>query len=571
MYSERFWKKNWDPGLDDLAPEEFETTYVEMVRETFQAFPDKTAFGFLGMEMTFRELDSYAGRFAGMLMENGFEKGDVVGINLPNIPEYPISIIGALRAGCVVSGVSPLLSADQIKYQLNDLASQGKRTALVTLDAVFEGQIAKIAPDMPGVELIVATGVLGFLPRWKQTLARVLKKVPSGKIGPLSGKKVLDFHKDVLGGRFAPAPDVKTAPDDLGWIYYTGGTTGPAKGAMLTQRNVAHNIMALSRWLGWEKGKGTLVSGFPMFHVAGTAVCQCALYFGWTQALIPNPRDTGHICREIKKYRPSVMVNVPSLYQILMADETFRALDHSALETCLSAAAPFPLESQKELEEVIGKGKILELYGMTETSPVSAMNPSLGVKKLGSVGMPFLNTECKLADPSTGEEVPLGEPGEICMKGPLVMKGYLNKPEETQNAIDKDGYMRTGDVGIMDSDGYIRIVDRTKDMIIVGGFKVFSSKVEETLSGHPGAAMTALIGVENPDRPGSEFVKAFVQPAPSFTGDENDLKDDILRYAGETLAAYETPKLIEIVDEIPLTAVGKIDKKVLRAMEKDRT
>ena len=204
---------------------------------------------------------------------------------------------------------------------------------------------------------------------------------------------------------------------------------------------------------------------------------------------------------------------------------------------------------------------------MTETSPVSTMNPSKGKKKLGTVGMPILNVECKLADPGTGEEVPVGEPGEICIKGPLVMQGYYNKPEETAHAIDADGYMRTGDVAIMDEDGYLTIVDRTKDMIIVGGFKVFSSKVEDALSKHPAIGMLALIGEDNPERPGSEIVKAYIQldPAFNFNGNEDALKEDIKVFAKEKIAPYEVPKIIEIIKEMPLTAVGKIDKKILRA------
>jgi long-chain acyl-CoA synthetase len=484
-YAEKFWKKNWDEGVEDLDPKDYETTYVEMIKETFEKVPDKTALGYLGVDITFRQVDMYANQFANMLRENGFEKGDVVGINLPNIPEYVISLIGTLRAGCAISGVSPLLSAEQIKYQLNDLGSTGKKVALVTLDAIFAGHIVKIARDIPQLKLVVATSVAGFLPKIKQVLGKLLKKVPSGKLTPLEGKTVLDYHKDVLKtGSTAPV-EAEVTPDDLGWIQYTGGTTGPPKGAMLSHRNAAHNMLSISRWLGWEWGNGVLLSGFPMFHIAGLTVVESAIFIGWTQVLIPNPRDTGHICKEMEKYKPTNMVNVPSLYQMLMADPQFKKLDHSTLGTCISAAAPFPKESQAELERIIGQGKLLELYGMTETSPVSTMNPSKGKKKLGTVGMPILNVECKLADPGTGEEVPVGEPGEICIKGPLVMQGYYNKPEETAHAIDEDGYMRTGDVAIMDEDGYLTIVDRTKDMIIVGGFKVFSSKVEDALSKHP--------------------------------------------------------------------------------------
>jgi len=566
MYADRFWKKNWDEGVEDLEPQEFETTYVKLVEQAFKEVPDKTAMGYLGVDVTFGELDKYANQFANMLVKNGFKKGDVVGINLPNIPQYVISVVGTLRAGCIVSGVSPLLSAEQIKYQLNDLGSTGKRVALVTLDAIFAGHLIKIAKDIPQLKLVVATSVASFLPKIKQILGRLLKKVPTGKVTPLPGITVLDYHKNVFA-EYADTPvDAGLTPDDIGWIQYTGGTTGDPKGAMLSHRNGSHNIRSIGSWLGWERNKGVLLSGFPFFHIAGLTVCESALFMGWTQVLIPNPRDTDHICAEMEKYKPTNMANVPSLYQMLIENPKFKAMDHSTLGTVISAAAPFPQESQVVLENIIGEGKLLELYGMTETSPVSTMNPSKGKKKLGTVGMPFLNTDIKLVDPGSGEEVPLGEAGEICVKGPLVMEGYFNKPEATKEAVDDDGYMHTGDVGIMDEDGFIKIVDRTKDMIIVGGFKVFSSKVEDIISKHPAVSVMALIGEPNPERPGSELVTAYIQKNPeyAFDGTDDDLKADIIAFSKEKCAPYEVPKKIELIDEIPLTAVGKIDKKQLR-------
>jgi long-chain acyl-CoA synthetase len=566
-YSEKFWKKNWDPHVKDLDPKKFETTYVDMIKQAFKDYPDKVALAYLGKEVTFKELDEMANKFANMLIANGFKKGDVVGINLPNTIEYMITLIGALRAGCIISGVSPLLSAMQIEYQLNDLGSGGKKVALVTLDAIFAGHITKIASKIGPTTLIITTSVGSFLPKIIQVLGKALGKIPKGKVVPLEGKTILDFHKDVLKGDFSTdPPNIKITPDDIGWIQYTGGTTGPPKGAMLSHRNVVSNILSISRWLQWEFGKGVLCSGFPMFHIAGLTVAESATYFGWTQILIPNPRDTNHIVKEMKKYHPTNLVNVPSLYQMLIKNPKFKELDHSALGTCVSAASPFPKESQVELESIIGEGKLLELYGMTETSPVSTMNPSLGTKKLGTIGMPIQNVELKIVDPETGNEVPIGEPGEICVKGPLVMQGYYNKPEETKKAIDANGYMHTGDVALIGEDGYLKIVDRTKDMIIVGGYKVFSSKVEDVLAEHPAIGMIALIGEPNPDRPGSEIVNAYIQLDPEYAYDGNEaaLKEDIIKYATEKCAPYEVPKKVHIVEEVPLTAVGKIDKKVLR-------
>jgi long-chain acyl-CoA synthetase len=251
---------------------------------------------------------------------------------------------------------------------------------------------------------------------------------------------------------------------------------------------------------------------------------------------------------------------------MLLKNPKFKKIDKEMIDFVISAAAPFPKESQEILESVIGEGKLIELYGMTETSPLTIGNPSKGKKKLGHVGLPFPNVHFKLVDPETGKDVPIGEPGEICVKGPMVMQGYYNKPEETEKAIDADGFMHTGDMGQMDEEGYVRIVDRTKDMIIVGGFKVFSAKLEDTLTGHPAIDMVATIGVPNPDRPGSEIVKAFIQLDPnySFDGNEEALKADILAYAKENCAPYEVPKSLEITEELPLTAVGKVDKKLLR-------
>ena len=567
VYRSRFWRKNWDSGIKDIAPEEFETTYPEMIRPTLEKFSDKMALAYQGLEISFGELDKYSNQFANMLIENGFQKGDVVGINLANIPEYVYSVVGTLKAGCIVSGVSPLLSDVQMHYQLDDLGKGGKKVALITLDAIFQHRLTKIADKLPQLKVVVWTSVIGSFSKEAQAKIKAVQEIPSGEVTPLEGKIVYNFQDDVLTKFSADLPKVDLLPDDIGWIQYTGGTTGPPKGAMLSHRNYVSNMKGIIKWLQWEEGKGVLLSGFPMFHIAGLTVCQGALYNGMSQILIANPRDALHICNEMKKYRPTMLVNVPSLYQILINFRKFKRLDHSDLRLCISAAAPFPKESQEALESVVGKAKLLELWGMTELSPVASMNPSIGPKKLGTVGLPVQNVELKIVDPDTNEVVPLGEPGELCVNGPLVMQGYYNKPEETAKAIDKDGYMHTGDVGIMDEDGYIRIVDRTKDMIIVGGYKVFSAKVEDTLTKHPSIGMVALIGLPNPERPGSEIVKAFIQidPAFEFDGNKEALMEDIIKFSKDHLAPYEVPKLIDFSEELPLTTVGKIDKKILRS------
>jgi len=566
MKRKQFWRKSYDAGLEDIDPKRWETSYVDVIKPAFEKFPDKAAFSYFGIEVTFAQLDMYSNKFADMLIQNGLKKGDVVGINLPNIPEYVISWLGTLKAGCVVSGVSPLLSPEEMQYQLSD----SKAKALVTLDAIFAGRLVKIESNLPELKVVIATSVGGFLPAIKRILGQLLKKIPKGEVTPLKGKQVYLFKEVIKTETFsAKSPDVKITPDDIAYLQYTGGTTGAPKGAMLSHRNAVSDIIIGTTWMGWEPGKGLALSGFPFFHMAGLFFNSTCIFLGLTQVLVPNPRDTDYICAQIEKYKPTLTVNVPSLYQLLMANPKFKKLDYSSVDICISGAAPFPEESQKAFEEIVGKGKLLEVYGMTETAPLTTMNPSKNKKKLGSIGLPLLNTDIKLLSPDTGKEVSLGEPGEICVKGPQVMVGYFNKPDETKNTIDADGYLHTGDVAVQDAEGYLKIVDRTKDMLIVGGFKVFSKKVEEVLTGHPAIEMIAIIGVPNPERPGSELVKAFVMLAKEYQDkDKNEIEKDILKFAREKLAPYEVPKIIETRKELPLTSVGKLNKKLLRAEAK---
>lgn len=565
IYDTKPWRKSYDPHVKDLDPSEFESVFLTPMESVFREFPDKMAFSYLGVEFTYKQVEEYANQFANMLVSHGFKKGDVVGINLPNTPEYVIAVIGAMKAGCLISGISPLLSAVQIEYQINDLGSTGKQVALITLDAIFAGHIVKIAKKMPQLKLVITTSVGGFLSPIKQFLGKLIGKIPKGKVTPLPEKTVLDFHKQLLKEYATDPTRINTTPDDLAFIQYTGGTTGPPKGAMLTHRNIIADIVIFQRWLDWKRGEGTVLSGFPFYHIAGIFTCLNVLYLGWSQVLIPNPRDTGFIISQIQKYQPNALANVPTLYQMLLKNPKFKEIDPDIIQDVISAAAPFPKESQEILESVIGKGKLIELYGMTETSPLSAGNPSKGKKKLGHVGLPLTNIDFKVVDPDTGKEVPLNEPGELCVRGPIVMKGYHNKPQETKNAIDQDGFMHTGDIGIMDEEGYVKIVDRSKDMIIVGGYKVFSTKLEDKLSEHPAVDLVATIGLPNPDRPGSEIVKAYIQIDPNYEYKAEDtLKKEIIDFAKENCAPYEVPKQIQFVKELPLTTVGKIDKKTLR-------
>ncbi|MFX1324860.1 MAG: AMP-binding protein, partial [Promethearchaeota archaeon] len=282
-YASRFWRNSWDEGLADLDPSLWENSYTEAIRSTFDEFPDKMAFTYQGLEITFGQIDEFSNHFANMLIENGFKKGDVVGINLPNIPEYPIALVGTLKVGCIVSGVSPLMSDVQMLYQLNDLGAGDKNVALVTLDAIFEHRLKPIEKELPQLKLVIWTSVVGAFPKEQQEKIKAVMEVPSGEVTPLEGKTVLNFQDDVYTMYSKELPNVKVSPNDIAFIQYTGGTTGPPKGAMLTHRNCVSDILIVQKWLSWDKGAKIALSGFPFFHIAGTFFCENCFWLGWGQ------------------------------------------------------------------------------------------------------------------------------------------------------------------------------------------------------------------------------------------------------------------------------------------------
>ncbi len=568
VYDEKPWLHSYDPGI---APELNipNETYVDLMERAMKSHPDIAAFHFLGSTFSFKEFDRYSMRFAAYLRERGCGPGDVVGINLPNTPQYLIALAGALRAGCTASGVSPLLTPKEMANQLNDSGAK----SLVVMDAIYERRVQKIKDDIPALKYILTTGIADFLPSYKRFLGKRLKKIPSGKIEPIAGKEVISF-KEIVSREGPDIQRVMVAVDDPCLIQYTGGTTGTPKGAVLTHRNIVTNIMQAVTWFDITMGGGAACSGFPFFHQAGLYFGMTTMAMAYTQCLIPDPRNTGHVCKEIAAHRPRIMLHVPSLYQMLMEDPAFSKLDFSGCDVCISGAAPFSKEGIASLESIVGKGKVVEIYGMTEASPLITMNPFKGKKKIGSVGIPLQNTIVKLVDVETGVgEVAIGDEGEIIVRGPQIMKEYHNKPKETAMTIRELGnenWLYTGDVGKMDKDGYFYIVDRTKDMLIVGGFKVFSREVEEVLCQHRDVEICAIIGMPNPDRPDSQIVKAVIQLSKNAgVRQAEEIKKGILDYCRENLASYKVPKEIDFTRSIPLTPVGKVDKKALRVQHSE--
>lgn len=553
LYDAKPWLKSYDSGVDfeinipDISLKDY-------FLDTFTLHQDRVAFHYLGMSMTFGDLLEQSGRFAAALKEQGLGKGDLVAIDLPNTPQYIIAVVGALCAGCAITGLAPLLMPDEMAYQLNN----SKAKALVILDLLFKEKFTRIADQVKNLEMVFVTGVFDPLPS--------VSDYPVGQV--LEGMKVMSFF-NVLRQASTQAPNVTFSKDDVCYLQYTGGTTGPPKGAILTHGSMVANVYQFEYWMKMERGKEVWLSGFPMFHQAGLFIMTCALSWAITQVLIPDPRNTDHIVKELAKHQPSFLINVPSLFLMLLGNQEFRKLDFSKLRYCMSGAAPFPVDAINDLESVVGKNKVVEVWGMTETSPLITANPAQNKKKIGSVGLPLPGTHLRIVSLDDGQtEVPFGKEGELICSGPQLMKGYLNNPDETANTlreIDGQRWMCTGDVGRIDEDGYVYLVDRAKDMLIVGGYKVFSSEVEDKLHKHPAIGMCAIVGVPNPERPDSEIVKLVVQKSESHKNrSNNEVQADILTFAKEKLAPYKVPKIFEFVDEIPLTSVGKINKKAMR-------
>jgi len=566
-YLSKIWLKNYDDFVQKEL--DFEVrSLADTLKESVKTFPGSLVYEFMGTTSTYHEFEKDVIAFANFLIENGLKKGDKISINLPNCPQFMVTLYGAFYAGVVVSGMNFLLQPNEIIYQLSDCEAK----AIVTMDSFYEEKVRKaLASGKTDIKLVVTTNISDMMDISvvKKFLGKLLKKIPTGKIEPIEGMKYFKFPEILETYPNDKPPDIKLNPkEDLAFLQYTGGTTGPPKGAMLTHFNEVANIDQVIHW--WEidtrRGRDIFISGFPFFHLAGMFMNLGAVSHACMQLLIPNPRDMDHIIHLIKEWEPNLMVNVPTLYLMLLNEPEFSGIDLSSIRVYVSGAAPFPAESIKNFEKIVGLHKLLEVYGMTEASPIVTMNPYLGNRKIGKVGLPVSNTLVKIVNvENKDEEVPIGEAGEIAIKGPQIFQGYWKKPDETKNAL-RDGWFFTGDVGIMDEDGYLKIVDRTKDMIIVSGYKVFSVEVDNKMVKHPAIQLASTIGLPDPDRPGSEMVKLYVLLEEGFSATE-EIKDEIRLFAEENLARYKIPKIIEIVNEIPLTTVGKIDKRALRAKE----
>lgn len=562
--TKELWMKNWDPHVKenlDYSKDSLGKLYTQAMSKC----PERIACWMRDREVTFGELLEDVKKFATFLQENGLKKGDVVAINLPNCPQYLIAHFGTILAGGAASGLNFLLSEQEISYQLRD----SKTKAIVTLDAIYDKRLRHILKDLPDLEIIIITNVSDYmgLSKVKVFLGKLVGKIPTGKVADWPNKTIIEFVK-VMNTITTDIKEVNVnVEEDVALLQYTGGTTGFPKGTELTHANMIAQHTLIGMWLDLQPEKTVILSAFPMFHLAGLMVASESVWLSGSQVLIIDPRDTNYIIKEWIDKQPTIVVNVPTLYNMIMNNPKSKEIPREVLDKVnvyISGAAPFPVKMIREFEEIMqAENKVMEVYGMTETSPVSVANPYLGLKKVGKVGLPLPDTEIRLVNLETGEAVETGVPGEILVRGPIVTRGYFNKPEATKKTIEPDGWLHTGDVGIMDEDGYIQIVDRVKDMLIISGYKVYSVHVEDVLAKHPAIDLAAIVGLEDPHRPGSEIVKAYIKLKRDVEVTD-ELKENIKVHSKENLSKYEIPKEWEFREELPLTTVGKVLKKALR-------
>ena len=551
---ERIWHKSYAPGVKKTLEYE-NVTISQALTRTAQKFPENTALNYMGRKITYKELNELVNRFAGALQAKGIQPGDKVSVCLPNIPQVIISNLAIFRIGAVTVQVNPLYTERELEYQLNDSDSK----MVITLTLLIP-RMQKIKPNTK-IEKIIGCHINTYLPFPKKQLFPFVKKDMYRKVEPT--EDVFVFQDLMQSTSPDPVPD-KSQWEDLAALMYTGGTTGVSKGVMLTNSNLSCNVQQFAAWFpDLKPGEERLIGNFPVFHIAGfTAIQNMITWQGWENIMVPRPEAKINI-DIIKKYQPTFLPAVPTIFVGLLAEPEFRKLDFSCLKGFFSGAAPLAADTIRELKEITG-ATMCEVYGSTETAPVVSVTPWGGEVKPGTVGVPVADTDFKIVDVADPDkEVEMGESGEVVIKGPQIMQGYYKKPEETELAL-KDGWFYTGDIGKFDEDGYLSIVDRKKDMIIAGGYNIYPLELDDVLMDHPKILEACTIGVPHDYR--GETVKAFIV---AKAGEELS-EEEVVGFCKEKLAAYKVPKIIEFTDELPKSAVGKILRRKLKEMELEK-
>ena len=553
-YADKPWLKSYESGVPEKISYE-EICLPDILEQTAKRFPSNTALVFLGLKLTYSELQSMVSRFASCLADFGVQKGDAVAILLPNVIPCVAAYYAVLKLGAITVMNNPLYSDRELEHQFNDSGSK----VLVTLDLLGNRMID--LRKKTKIKQIVYTSIGEYLP------------FPKNLIFPLIGKKkklAADVKrapevyrwKECIERAGQYESKVSTSFEDVAMYQYTGGTTGVSKGVMLTHANLSKQVQQLVAWFpSFRMGTEVMLGALPFFHVFGLSTAMnLAIYMGWTDVLVPRPQPP-QLLESIRKFKPTFAPLVPTMYIGMLNHPDLKKTDMTCIKGCFSGSAPLPVEVIHDFEKATG-AVIVEGFGMTETTPVTHVNPFAGgARKVGSIGVPISDTEARIVDLEKGiADLAVGEAGELIVRGPQIMKGYLNKPDETANTL-RDGWCYTGDIGKMDEDGYFYIVDRKKDMIITGGFNVYPRDIDEVFYENPKVQEAAAIGI--PDAKRGENIKVFVV----LKDYETATQEELIEYCKTKLATYKLPSEIEFRKELPKSTVGKILRKELKAEE----
>ena len=554
--TDNFWKDKYPVGVQsEINPDEYRNIQA-VLKLSCERFADKPAFSNLGRTLSYGELYELSGEFAAYLQQHtDLQPGDRIAVQLPNLLQYPVVVFGAMRAGLIVVNTNPLYTAREMEHQFNDSGAK----ALVCLANM--AHLAEEVLPKTGIRHVVITEVGDMLPTVKRLLVNAVIKHVKKMVPSYSLPKAVRFTDAMALGKGKTAATTDPAGDDIAVLQYTGGTTGVAKGAMLTHRNLVANMLQCRALMGSELGDGceTMVAPLPLYHIyAFTFHCMTMMLIGAHNVLITNPRDLSAFVKDLRRQRFTGFVGLNTLFVALCNNEDFRKLDFSALKATFSGGMALQLAAAERWQQVTGCS-ICEGFGMTETSPVVSVNPFGGIQ-IGTIGIPMPSTQCRIVD-DEGNEQPIGATGELCVKGPQVMKGYWQRPEATAEVLDEQGWLKTGDIGIIQNDGYMRIVDRKKDMILVSGFNVYPNELEDVLATLPGVMQCAAIGI--PDEKSGEAIKLFVVVKPG----ESLTKEQVMQHMHDNVTGYKRPKTVEFRDSLPTTNVGKILRRELRAEE----
>ncbi len=551
-----FWTDKYPAGLAASIDPDCYPNIPAVLEDACRRFADCPAFSNLGRTLSYAELYELSGAFAAWLQEHTeLQPGDRIAIQLPNLLQFPVAVFGALRAGLVVVNTNPLYTAREMEHQFNDSGAK----ALLCLANM--AHLAEAVLPHTGLRVVIVSEVADLLPaprRWlvNAVVRHVKKMVPAYRL-----PQAVRFVDVLARGRGRPVREQRARSEDIAVLQYTGGTTGIAKGAMLSHRNLIANMLQCRALIGQTLGEGceTLITPLPLYHIyAFTFHCMAMMLTGNHNVLITNPRDLPAMVAEMGKWRFSGFVGLNTLFVALCNHEGFQRLDFSALKLTLSGGMALQRAVAERWQRLTGCA-ICEGYGLTETSPVVSVNPIQRIQ-LGTIGLPLPSTQCKVVD-DAGNDLGLDAVGELCVKGPQVMKGYWQRPEATAEVLDAEGWLRTGDIALIQPDGYIRIVDRKKDMILVSGFNVYPNELEEVLAALPGVQVAAAIGV--PDARSGEAIKLFVVCKPGAELSE----EQVLDHMRENLTGYKVPRQVEFRDSLPTTNVGKILRRQLRDEE----